>query len=115
MEQKAPQQTRISDQDEVAEHHEVDRFHTSQKTVEELDGENLERVVGGINPAVKDQLANGIKTRSVSEILGQKSLLWEKYGNSQLPPKKRREIPDQNSLLWERHDNNELPPRKKLR
>ena len=92
MEQKAAQQTqqiRIQDQGGFAEPHEDDQTHASQKTVEELDGENLESVVGGVNPAVKELLADSNKTRSMRDILSQKRPLTNTYGESQRPPKKR--------------------------
>lgn len=95
MEQKETQQTQqihIQDQCGSAKHHEDDQSHASQKTVEELDEENLEGVVGGVNPAVKELLVDNTgstKTRSLRDILGQKRPLTDIYDESQLPPKKR--------------------------
>jgi hypothetical protein len=92
MEQKTTQQIQqiqIQDQGSSAEHHKDDQSYTSQKTVEELDEENLESIVGGVNPAVKALLADSNKTRSLRDILGQKRPLTDIYDESQLPPKKR--------------------------
>ena len=95
MEQKElqhTQQIQIQDQGGSAKHHEDDQSHASKKTVEELDEENLESVVGGVNPAVKELLVDNTastKTRSLRDILGQKRPLTNIYDESQLPPKKR--------------------------
>ena len=96
MEQKETQQTQqiqTPDQGGSAKHHEDDQFQASTKTVEALDEENLESVVGGVNPAVKEQLwvdsSSNNKTRSLNSILGQKRPLTDSYDESQLPPKKR--------------------------
>jgi len=95
MEQKETQQTQqihMPDQCGSAKHHEDDQSHASTKTVEALDEENLEGVVGGVNPAVKELLVDNTgstKTRSLRDILGQKRPLTDIYDESQLPPKKR--------------------------
>ena len=92
MEQKETQQTQhiqTPNHGGSAKHHEDDQFQASTKTVEALDEENLESVVGGVNPAVKELLADSNKTRSLNSILGQKRPLTDSYDENQLPPKKR--------------------------
>jgi hypothetical protein len=77
MEQKETQQTQqiqTPDQGGSAKHHEDDQSQASIKTVEALDEENLESVVGGVNPAVKELLANSNKLRSLRDILAKSNV-----------------------------------------